>query len=236
MLVMLSALFLLSAPTTAQAVKDTVLPNSYHLKSQENGVQYREDLAAKFFARDNREKKQKDSVSSLFNIKSDKVIDFIHQHLVTAKNGLMGEKLAKRARIMTGNTSPLSSGLNRGVDVDHAKIAGTSIEWDKFSFGAGYTWDEENPALIDDFDEGFVIGGSYHFSPAINLQMSVISTGQSLAGYKFGGDRQDNIMMGLNYSITDKTGLSTILRYRSYNDNSGNEESVVLTFGTRIEF
>lgn len=152
--------------------------------------------------------------------------------------GVIGSSSFERLSVHTGDESFFSQDINRDIDIDHAKLAGLSLDIGQWTIGGGYTWGEENPTYVLE-PEGVIAGLSYR-GKNWNLQFTGMTTGHDIIGYEMGDYdyRYNGLSMGMNYAITDQTGLSAMVQYldRYEYEEDQFSDNIIVTIGTRITF
>lgn len=152
--------------------------------------------------------------------------------------GIVGSSSFDRLSMYAGDDSFFSTAINRDIDVDHAKLAGMSVDIGQWTIGGGYTWGEDNPGYFLE-PEG-VIGGLSYRGNNWNIQFSGMTTGHDAIGFEMGeyDYRYNGFSVGMNYSITDKTGLSAMVQYLDRYEFEEDQftDNLIVTIGTRITF
>ncbi len=190
----------------------------------------KKDVSIKFSIR------SKPKLPKFLRIKAKHVEEVAHRKLTVLKDTFLSDDLARRTKVLIDEESFLSSGLNHGVDVDTAKMAGFEMEKGHMKLGGGYMWGEESPIFVHNkLSEGFVVGGQYT-NNKWNLQLSIVSTGYDFGTVNFGGKTEHNAIFGANYAMNDKVGLSASLRFQNKDRVNDSNNAVILMMGTRIEF
>lgn len=191
-----------------------------------------------------RQKNKKQPVSLLVNQAPSMAQSSLSSSLAQARS--LGDKMLYHVGRFTTNIMPdnvqfekatpsfMSSSLNQGIDVEPAKMVGFTAEAGAFSFGSGYTWGEKNPALMDSFDEGFVVGVNYDAN-TVDLQMGIIKTGIDVGPVNLGGSQRQSVMMGANWQASRNVGWAMAVQYLDDKESS-RHDGIWLTLGTRIEF
>ncbi len=161
--------------------------------------------------------------------------EFIDQHLKNAKNGLTSKFENEDFDLYAGDTSFFSQNMNRGLSVKSAKLAGLAMDFGDWTFGGGYTWGEENPAFLDDNEEGFIIGTSYHKNDWA-VQASYMSTGDI---FSFDKDKRYNsYVLGASYAPNQNIGYTATVNFQQYDGDKTyiNDQELRFTIGTKIKF
>lgn len=163
---------------------------------------------------------------------------FFSEHLQRFKQDYLGPDESRNFRIVTGGNSFTSEPINRGISGDVARMAGVTIPMGKFTVGGGYTWGEENPALMLQTADGLMLGASYD-SGKYGVQLSYLASGYSVAGFDIGGgdNRYQSIMLGTSFRVTDRMGMTATAQYRTDDDplTTGSSQAI-FTVGTRWRF
>lgn len=164
---------------------------------------------------------------------------FFKQHLDRIKDDYFS-KDPNRTRFVTGETAFNSMQINRGPALEAAKMAGFTMPWNKhITFGGGYTWGERNPAMLRlTKAEGFFTGLSYD-TGSTGFQLSYLSSGQRVVGFKVGGTdiRYDSLMLGTSFRVNRRIGLTATLQYRKDKDPlTTGDQQMVFTVGTKWKF
>lgn len=165
---------------------------------------------------------------------------FFKQHMDRIKDDYLSSNDPNRTRFVTGETAFTSMQMSRGQDIDPAKMVGFTTPLTRhITFGGGYTWGERNPAMMRlTKAEGFFTGISYD-TGSTGFQLSYLSSGQRMVGWKVGGSdiRYDSIMLGTSFRVNDRMGLTATLQYRKDKDPlTTGDQQAVFTVGTRWRF
>jgi len=164
---------------------------------------------------------------------------FFKQHMDRIKDDIFS-KDPDRARFIAGEVAFNSTQINRGPALEPAKMAGFTLPYNKqITFGGGYTWGEKNPALMRlTKAEGFFTGVSYD-TGSTGFQLSYLSSGQKVVGFKVGGTdiRYDSLMLGTSFRVNKRVGLTATLQYRKDEDPlTTGEKQMIFTVGTKFKF
>lgn len=163
---------------------------------------------------------------------------FFKNHWENVKRDYLGQTEANRFKVIAGDEAFTSQALNRGINTEPAKMVGATLPIGHFTFGAGYTWDEENPALMLKTTEGLMVGISYDNGDK-GYQLSYLSSGQEVVGLEIGGTdiRYDSLMFGTSWRVNESVGLTATAQYRKDNDPLTTDETQgIFTVGTRWKF
>jgi hypothetical protein len=167
-----------------------------------------------------------------------KLSSFFDQHLKSLKRDYLGQDGTQKFTFVTGDDSFTSTPINRGIQGDVAKMVGITIPVGKFTVGGGYTWGEENPALMLKTTEGLMAGASYD-SGKMGFQLSYLTSGQEIAGIEMGGEdvRYNSLMFGTSFRVNDRIGITATAQWRNDNDplTTGRSQGI-FTVGTRWKF
>lgn len=164
---------------------------------------------------------------------------FFKQHMDRIKDDYFS-KDPNRTRFITGEMAFNSMQLNRGQEIEPAKMAGFTMPVNKrITFGGGYTWGEKNPAMMRlTKAEGFFTGFSYD-TGSTGYQLSYLSSGQRVVGFKVGGTdiRYDSLMLGTSFKVSKKIGLTATMQYRKDEDPlTTGDRQFIFTVGTKWKF
>ncbi|MDB5477672.1 MAG: hypothetical protein JWM96_167 [Alphaproteobacteria bacterium] len=163
---------------------------------------------------------------------------FFHQHLDHVNNNLNGDP-DQSVKFVTGGAAFNSTQLNRGPDLQAAKMVGLTVPMGKLTFGGGYTWGEKNPAMMRlTKAEGFFAGASYD-TGRTGFQVSYLSSGQEIMGLEVGGTdiRYDSLMFGTSFRVSKRVGLTATLQFRSDEDQlTTGDHQAIATVGTKWKF
>ncbi len=164
---------------------------------------------------------------------------FFKQHWQSVKRDYLGQDGTQSMQVLAGEDSFTSVSLNRGIGIEPAKMVGITIPSGRFTIGAGYTWGEENPAvMMRTTNEGFMIGMAYD-TGTVGYQLSYLSSGQEVAGMEIGGSdiRYDSLMFGASWRVNERMGVTATMQYRKDNDDlTTGDSQTVFTVGTKWRF
>jgi hypothetical protein len=164
---------------------------------------------------------------------------FFKQHWQSVKRDYLGQDGTQSMQVLAGEDSFTSVSLNRGIGIEPAKMVGVTIPSGRFTVGAGYTWGEENPAMMmRTTTEGFMVGMAYD-TGTVGYQLSYLTSGQEVAGMEIGGTdiRYDSIMFGASWRVNERMGVTSTIQYRRDNDQLTTGDShAVFTVGTKWKF
>lgn len=162
---------------------------------------------------------------------------FFHKHLNDLKRDYSGNETGSM-RLVAGETSFTSTQMNRGQNYEPAKMAGVTLPFGKVTVGGGYSWGEKNPAYMMPTADGLFVGASYDTGNT-GFQMSYLTSGQRVVGFKVGGTsiRYSSLMLGTSFRINHRMSLTATAQYRSDNDpaTTGDRQGI-FTVGTRWQF
>jgi hypothetical protein len=184
---------------------------------------------------------QANAVSEAPSIMKDKrsLSSFFRNHLEQAKRDYFGQDGTQSVNLIAGGSAFNSMPLNRGPDLEPAKMVGFTTPAGRFMVGGGYTWGEKNPAMMRlTKSEGLFVGASYDVG-STRFQFSYLSSGQKLAGFKVGGTdiRYDNLMFGTSFRVNKRVGLTTTIQYRNDKDPlTTGDQQLIFTVGTKWKF
>ncbi len=161
---------------------------------------------------------------------------FIDNHLKSAKSGLLTSFQDEDFDVYAGDASFFSDDMNRGIDVESAKLAGIAMDFGRWTFGGGYTWDEYNPAFLEDNEDGFILGASYAKDDWA-IQASYMATGDAFS-FSSDSDRYHSYILGLSYAPGYGVGYTTTVQFQQYNGDKTyiDDNEVRFTIGTKIKF
>ncbi len=163
---------------------------------------------------------------------------FFSEHLQRFKQDYLGSDEARSFRLVTGGDSFTSTPINRGISGDVARMAGVTVPMGKFTLGGGYTWGEENPALMLQTADGLMVGASYD-TGKVGVQLSYLASGYSIAGFDVGGGDYEyqSIMLGTSFRVNNRMAIAATAQYRTDNDplTTGSSQAI-FTVGTRWRF
>lgn len=163
---------------------------------------------------------------------------FFGQHLKSLKRDYLGQNGSQTFTLVTGDESFASTPMNRGIQGDAAKMAGVTVPFGKLTVGGGYTWGEENPALMLKTTEGFLVGAAYD-TGRYGFQVSYLTSGQEIAGIEIGGTdvRYNSLLFGTSFKVNERIGITATAQWRNDNDplTTGSSQGV-FTIGTRWKF
>lgn len=160
---------------------------------------------------------------------------FIDNHLKRAKRGFLSRTESDEFDVYAGDDSFFSKDMNRGVSTESAKLAGVAMDFGRWTFGGGYTWDEENPAFLDENEKGFILGGSYA-KDNWAIQASYMATGDSLTFS--GDDNYHSYILGASYAPNQGVGYTATVQFQQYDGDKTyiDDNEVRFTIGTKIKF
>jgi hypothetical protein len=162
---------------------------------------------------------------------------FFHQHWESVKRDYLGGDDKEGIKFAAGDDS-MTAGVNRGVGMEPAKLAGITIPVGKFTLGGGYTWGEKNPAYLMETTEGFIVGAGYDTGRS-GFQISYLTSGQEIMGLEVGGTdiRYSSIMFGTSFRVNERLGVTATAQYRSDSDPlTTGKHQAVFTIGTKWKF
>lgn len=189
------------------------------------------------------------AVAATPNILKDRkaLAGFFKQHWDDVKRDYLGQNAAQPIKLLAGEDSFMSKSLNRGLDIDPAKMVGVTLPLGSlgpvgsvgaWTIGGGYSWDEENPALMLRTNEGFMVGVGYD-TPQLGMQISYLTSGQEVMGLEIGGDdiRYDSVLLGFSWRVNARMGVTATAQYRNDDDplTTGRNQGV-FTVGTKWQF
>lgn len=160
---------------------------------------------------------------------------FIDSHLKSAKNGLLSNLQDEDFDVYAGDSSFFSEDMNRGVSTKSAKLVGLAMDFGRWTVGGGYTWDEENPAFLNENEEGFILGSSYRKNDWA-IQASYMATGDA---FSFGGgDKYSSYILGASYAPSSGVGYTATVQFQQYDGDKTyiDDNEVRFTIGTKIKF
>ena len=160
---------------------------------------------------------------------------FIDSHLKSAKSGLLSRFQDEEFDVYAGDNSFFSENMNRGVSTESAKLAGLAMDFGRWTIGGGYTWDEENPAFLDENEEGFILGSSYAKDDWA-IQASYMATGDAFSFS--GGEKYSSYILGASYAPTSGVGYTATVQFQQYDGDKSyiDDNEVRFTIGTKIKF
>lgn len=159
---------------------------------------------------------------------------FFKNHVDRIKRDYIGDQHGDSVKIMTGQTAFTSTQMNRGIDIEPARMAGITIPAGKFTFGGGYTWGEKNPALMMPTGDGMFAGFSYD-TGNLGFQASFLTSGQEVLGWEVGNNdyRYSSLMLGTSFKMNKRTAVTATLQFRNDNDpGTTGDQQVIATVGT----
>jgi hypothetical protein len=163
---------------------------------------------------------------------------FFKEHWDTVKRDYLGQDGTQRMNFLAGEDSFTSVSLNRGIGLEPAKMIGITFPYQHITWGAGYTWGEENPALMLKTTEGFMLGFGYDTGHT-GFQLSYLSSGQEIVGLEVGGTdiRYDSLMFGSSWRVNERMGVTATAQYRRDNDPlTTGDTQAIFTIGTKWRF
>ena len=164
---------------------------------------------------------------------------FMDGHFASIKKDYFNQDKPDATRLVAGDPSFISESMTRGMAQKPAKLAGVTIPLGSVTVGGGYTWGENNPALMQSAKRGLIVGASYKIGK-VPLQISYLSAGHDVAGVSTGGkDPYDSLMFGASIPLKDRWVINSTVQYR--NDRSRDlyedeQRQIVITIGTKIKF
>jgi hypothetical protein len=163
--------------------------------------------------------------------------NFFKQHLDRIREDYFS-KDPESMHLMAGENDFDSTEINRGMNVEPAKMAGFTRASGQWTWGSGYTWGEKNPALMRrTAADGLFTGVSYE-TKKIGYQLSYLKSGK-IAGFRAGGSSisYDSLMFGTSFPVTDRMGLTATVQYRNDDDPlTTGAHQTIFTVGTRWKF
>jgi len=163
---------------------------------------------------------------------------FFKQHLERIKSDYLSSDPTSM-RLVAGERAFNSTEINRGINLEPAKMAGFTAPIGRLTFGGGYTWGEKNPALMRATKaEGFFSGLSYD-TGKMGFQLSYLKSGDKVAGFKVGGSKipYTSLMLGTSFKVTDRMGLTATMQFRTDQDPlTTGDKQVIFTVGTKWKF
>ncbi len=183
---------------------------------------------------------QQNAVEAPSIIKDKKSLSsFFRNHLETVKRDYFGQDGTQSVTLVAGDSAFNSMPINRGPNLEPAKMAGFTMPAGRFMLGGGYTWGEKNPAMMRlTKSEGLFVGASYDVGNT-RFQFSYLTSGQEMAGFKVGGTdiRYDNIMFGTSFRVNKRVGLTATIQYRNDKDPlTTGDQQTIFTVGTKWKF
>lgn len=163
---------------------------------------------------------------------------FFKKHWENVKRDYLGQDGDQLLRLSAGDDSFTSASVNRATNLPAAKLVGATVPVGKFTVGGGYTWDEENPALMLPSTSGLMAGVSFDDGNT-GYQLSYLASGQEFMGFEIGKSayRYESLMFSTSFRVTDKIGLTATAQYRHDADPiTDGDQQMVFTIGTKWKF
>ena len=163
---------------------------------------------------------------------------FFKQHLAMVKQDYLGQDGKQSLNILTGEPSFTSGPLNRGLETEPAKMVGVTLPIGRFTVGGGYTWGEENPAILSRGDNEGLMAGVAYDTGKTGFQLSYMVTGRKVAGFDVGGGtRYESLMLGSSWRVSPRMGVTATAQYRRDKDDlTTGDSQAVFTVGTMWKF
>jgi hypothetical protein len=163
---------------------------------------------------------------------------FFKQHIDRIKEDFFS-KDPEGLHLVTGERAFNSTEINRGINVEPAKMAGFTAPIGNLTFGGGYTWGEKNPALMRlTKANGFFSGVSYDTNK-VGFQLSYLKSGDKVAGLKVSGSKipYQSFMLGTSFKVTERMGMTATVQYRTDQDQlTTGDRQMIFTVGTKWKF
>lgn len=162
---------------------------------------------------------------------------FFHQHWDRVKRDYLGGNNPDSMRFVAGDDS-FTAPVNRGIDVEPAKMVGMTVPIGKLTVGGGYTWGDDNPAYMLKTTDGIMVGAGYDMGRT-GFQISYLTSGQEVMGFEIGGNdiRYNSLMFGTSFRVNDRVGLTATVQYRDDSDPlTTGDKQAIFTVGTKWKF
>lgn len=161
---------------------------------------------------------------------------FFKQHIQQVNNS-MGQDGDPGIRIVTGQNAFTSTAMNRGNNIDPARMAGLTVPVGRLTFGGGYLWGEKNPALMQKTDG--IFGGIGYDTGRAGFQLSYIDSGRAPNSKEIDGTdvKYRSVMFGTSFQVSQRMSLTATAQYRDVrNAGAIDDRGAVFTLGTRWKF